>query len=344
MMDKKQSPSSRPEINTFQPLTKDLARLWRIPFSKETEHSKVEIALRERIKELNCLYTVSQLAERHLNSLEDLLRDLVNFLPFSWQFPEITCARIIFKEKTYKSKGFKVTKWRLSSQIYMYNEAVGEVAIFYLEECPPADEGPFLKEERALLDALADQIGTIAARISAEMELQETNKQLTLERKALQESNSAIRTVLARIEEEKQDIYRNIKVNVEKILMPLLHALVLELPPTKMKYVEMLKANLEEITSPFIKHLSNSYHSLTPTEIDICNMIRIGQRTKEIAQIRGVSAATVNRHRENIRRKLKITNDNVNLATYLQSSMWEEELRRFGGEKFGVGASSGNRE
>ncbi len=343
-MNEKKSPLSRTEINSFQPLSKDLARLWRIPFSKETEHSKVEIALRERIKELNCLYTVSQLAERHLNSLEDLLRDLVNFLPFSWQFPEITCARIIFKEKTYKSKGFKITRWRLLSQIYMYNEVVGEVAIFYLEECPPADEGPFLKEERALLDALAEQIGTIAARISAELELQETNKQLTLERKALQESNSAIRTVLARIEEEKQEIYRNINMNVEKILMPLLHALALELPHGQMNYVEMLKTNLEEITSPFINHLSNSYHSLTPTEVNICNMIRIGLRTKEIAQMRGVSVATVNRHRENIRRKLRITNNDVNLVTYLQSSMWEGDSRRFGEKNLGVGASPGNRE
>jgi len=56
-------------------------------------------------------------------------------------------------------------------------------------------------------------------------------------------------------------------------------------------------------------------------------MIRNGMRTKEIAQTRGISAATTNRHRENIRRKLKITNDDVNLATYLQSSMWEEETK-----------------
>ena len=304
----------------------ELAQLWRIPFSDETEHSKVERSLRERIKELNCLYGVSQLAERHFSSLDNLLGELVNFLPHSWQYPDITCARIVFKEKTYKSEGFKVTEWRQSSRIYVYSEPVGEVAIFYLEECLPADEGPFLKEERALLDALVDQIGIIATRIFAELELQEINKQLSLEQKALQESNTALRTVLARIEEEEHEIHRNIKMNVDKILMPILHALALELPQTQGKYVELLKTNLEEITSPFVSHLSNSYHSLTPIEITVCNMIRNGLRTKEIAQIRGVSTATINRHRENVRRKLKITNSDVNLATYLQSSMWEEEL------------------
>jgi DNA-binding NarL/FixJ family response regulator len=302
----------------------ELARLWRIPFSDEIEISKVENALHERIKELNCLYGVSQLAERHFNSLDDLLEELVNFLPHSWQYPDITCARIIFKEKAYKSEGFKVTQWRQTSRIYVYSEPVGEVAMFYLEECPPADEGPFLAEERALLDALADQIGTIATRISAEMELQDINKQLSLERKALQESNAAIKTVLTRIEEEKSEIYRDIKTNVDKVIMPILVALAVELPQTHSKYIEMLKTSLEEITSQFTRHLSNSYHSLTPTEIAICNMIRNGMRTKEIAQLRSVSMATINRHRENIRRKLKITNDNVNLATYLQSSMWEE--------------------
>ncbi len=304
----------------------ELARLWRIPFSEETEISKVEKALHERIKELNCLYGVSQLAERHFNSLDNMLEELVNFLPHSWQYPDITCARIVFKGNTYKSDGFKVTEWRQSSRIYVYSEPVGEVAMFYLEERPPADEGPFLAEERALLDALADQIGTIATRISAEQELQEINKQLSLERKALQESNTAMRTVLTRIEEEKNEIYRNIKTNVDKVLMPILLALALEIPSSQSKYVEILRTNLEEITSQFVRHLSNKYHSLTPTEIAICNMIRNGMRTKEIAQTRGVSAATINRHRENIRRKLKITNDDVNLATYLQSGMWEEEV------------------
>ena len=313
-----------PEEGRYLPFsTKEMALLWRIPFPTETEPYKVEIALRERIKELNCLYGISQLAERNLLSLDSLLQELVNFLPYSWQYPELTCARIFFKEKTYVSDRFKITPWRQLSRIYMYHEAVGECSIFYLEECPPSDEGPFMKEERALLDAVAEQIGTIATRISADLELQETNQQLTLERKALQESNTALRTVLARIEQEKQEIHQDIMINVEKILMPILNALTLQLPSSQTKYVNMLKTNLEEITSPFIHKLSISYNSMTPTEIAICSMIRNGMRTKEIAEMRGVSEATINRHREKIRRKLHITNQDVNLMTFLQSSMWE---------------------
>jgi DNA-binding CsgD family transcriptional regulator/uncharacterized coiled-coil protein SlyX len=203
----------------------------------------------------------------------------------------------------------------------MYNEPVGEVAIFYLEERPASDEGPFLKEERALLDAVAERIGTIAMRIAAEQELHEINKQLTLERKALQETNAALRAVLARIEEEKKDTQKNIQSNIEKILMPILNALALEVPKVQRKYVDLLRANLEEITAPFINQLSLKYQSLTPTEIKICNMIRNGMRTKEIADMQGVSIATINRHREHIRRKLKITNSEANLITYLQTTM-----------------------
>ncbi|MFC1904628.1 helix-turn-helix transcriptional regulator [Chloroflexota bacterium] len=297
--------------------------MWRITFPTETEPAKVESALRERIKELNCLYGISQLAERNLYSIDNLLQELVNFLPYSWQYPKITCARIFFKGKTFTSDKFKKTNWRQSSRIYVYHEAVGECDIFYLEECPPADEGPFLKEERALLDAVAEQIGTIATRISADLELQETNQLLTLERKALQEANTALRLVLTRIEQEKQGLYRDIKMNVDKILMPILNGLATQLPPAQVKYAEMLQANLEEIASPFISQLSLSFHSLTQTEIAICHMIRNGMRTKEIAEMRGVSGATINRHREKIRRKLKITNQDVNLATFLESSMWE---------------------
>jgi DNA-binding CsgD family transcriptional regulator len=307
----------------FENVPEDLLRLWRIHFNNDTEPSNLIIALRERIKELNCLYGVAHIAERHANSIDDLLREMVNFLPFSWQYPEITCARIVFKGRTYKSKKFKITKWRQSSQIYMYNEPVGDVTISYMEERPPLDEGPFLREERVLLDALAERIGAAAMRISAEQELQETNKQLTLEQKALKEANAALRSVLARIEEEKQEIYRDLQANVDKILIPILHELTFNLPQPQRQYVELLRTNLEDIVSPFVSHLSKTNLSLTTTEVNICNMIRSGLQTKEIAKIRGVSVGTISRHREHIRRKLGITNSTTNLTTYLQSSMWE---------------------
>ena len=316
--------SSQIDLKKRQNVIKELQSLLPISHNDETDPAKIEIALRERIKELNCLYGISLLAERYGDSIDDMLQKLVNILPPSWQYPAITCARIVFKGKTYKSRGFKVTKWRQSSRILMYNEPVGEVEVLYLEERSPEDEGPFLREERVLIDAVAEQIGKIAIRIAAEQELQEINKQLTVERKALQETNTALRTVLTRIEEEKQNIYKNVQSNVEKILMPILHALTLELPIIQRKYVDMLRTNLEEITSPFINHLSRKFLSLTPTEINICNMIRNGLRTKEISQIQGVSIATINRHREHIRQKLEIINKEINLTTYLQSSMWEE--------------------
>ena len=81
----------------------DLAFLWRIPLPTGIAPEEVELALRERVKELNCLYGISQLAERNLYSLDGLLEELVNFLPHSWQYPGITCARILFKGKTYTS-------------------------------------------------------------------------------------------------------------------------------------------------------------------------------------------------------------------------------------------------
>lgn len=222
--------SSQAPAFDFQTLPEELNRLWRIPFNNDIEHPELLIALRERIKELNCLYGIGHLAERHPDSVEDLLQDVVQFLPYSWQYPEITCVRIVFKGETFKCKNYKLTKWRQTSRISMYNEPVGEVTILYLEERPPSDEGPFLREERALLDAVAERIGSAAMRISAEQELHESNMQLRLERKALKDSNAALRTVLARIEEEKKEIYLEVQENVDKILLPILHELAFHLP------------------------------------------------------------------------------------------------------------------
>lgn len=299
----------------------DSSRRWYILPSEESDPPKIERALRERIKELNCLYGITRLTESGPDSLEEFLQRVANILPPSWQYPEITCARITFQGQIYKTEGFKVSKWRQAARIMMFGEPVGEVEVFYTEQRPALYEGPFLREERTLLDAVAENIGAVAMRLSAEMKLQETNKQLTVEREALREANAALRAVLTRIEEEKLMIHKDIQANVEKVLMPIIYALLTEVPQPQRKYVELLRDNLLEISSPFISQLTEKYHSLTPTEISICNMIRTGLRSKEIARMRGVSTATISRHRERIRHKLSVANTDVNLTTYLQTTM-----------------------
>jgi DNA-binding CsgD family transcriptional regulator len=281
--------------------------------------SRTEIDLQERIKELNCWYGMARLAERNHDSMEDFLRSLVDFLPLSWQYAEIARSRIVFQGETFASKGFECTEWRQSAQIRVGDEIVGNVTIIYLEERPIADEGPFLKEERALLDGIAQRIAEFAVRLMSQQALQENNRQLLLERKALEEANTTLRVVLSNIEEEKLRICDHIRLNIDKMIMPILHALTPAVAKNRQRYMDILRNNLEEITSPFTSRVLNRFHALTPTEVDICNMIRNGLRTKEIANLRGVSAATINRHREHIRRKLNIANQKINLTTYLQS-------------------------
>lgn len=295
---------------------REIRAAWQIP-EPEPGSFAAEGDLRERIKELNCLYGIAQLAERRPDSIDEMLQGVVELLPAAWQYPEITCARIDFEGKTYTSTGFETTPWRQSSEICMHETVVGDVSVFYLEERPPAFEGPFLREERFLLDAVAERISAVAMRIEAERDLQEANRQLMLERRTLQEVNIALRTVLSRIEDEKQSILRDIQTNVEKVLLPIVDGLAAEVSGNHRNYVDLLRDNLEQIASPFIGHLSQKHASMTPTEIGICNMIRNGLGTKEIARVRRVSPTTISRHRERIRRKLGITNDRVNLRTYL---------------------------
>lgn len=316
------APSSTPHRNPKHPrFPADGPVRWFILPSEESDPSKMERALRERIKELNCLYGITRLAESGPDSLEEFLSRVTNILPPSWQYPEITCARITFDGTTYRTDNFKATKWRQSAEITVFGETVGQVEVFYLEERPALYEGPFLREERTLLDAVAEHIADVAMRLHAEQQLQETNKQLTVEREALREANTTLRAVLARIEEEKLKIHKDIQANVEKVLMPIVYALLTELPQHQRKYVELLRDNLMEISSPFTNQLTEKHRSLTPTEISICNMIRSGLRSKEIAGMRGVSTATISRHRERIRHKLGIANTDVNLITHLQTTM-----------------------
>jgi len=289
------------------------------PGGPNDDQARVEHDLRERVKELRCLYGIARLFERHSTSLNHLLQGTVDLLPPSWQYPEHACARIVFHETTHTSAGFTETRYRQAANIVIEGEKVGTVEVYYTRKMPKADEGPFLKEERALINAVAERLSRAAERIRFEEELRVAHSNLQVERRALQESNAALRSVLARIEEEKSSIKEAIVANVEKILLPILHALEARVGPDQKGYVKLLRRNLDEITSPLIDRLSRRFLTLTPAELRTCDMIRMGLRTKEIARMRHVAPATVNHQRESIRRKLGLAGRSANLVTYLQT-------------------------
>jgi len=130
--------------------------------------------IRERVKELNCLYGISTLVEQVGASLPEILAGTVALLPPAWQYPQAACARIFLGGREYKTENFVPTAWRLARGIAVHGEPAGAVEIYYLEEKPERDEGPFLKEERDLINAIAERLGRIIERLRAEEQLRQS--------------------------------------------------------------------------------------------------------------------------------------------------------------------------
>ncbi len=134
--------------------------------------------LRERVKELNCLHGISKLREKPGISLEEITLGVVDLLPPAWRYPEIACARIILEDREFKTKSWGEVFSKQSADIIVYGKTVGALEVGYLEERPEIDEGPFLKEERDLINTIGERLGRIVERQKAEEALRASEKQL----------------------------------------------------------------------------------------------------------------------------------------------------------------------
>jgi DNA-binding CsgD family transcriptional regulator len=136
----------------------------------------------------------------------------------------------------------------------------------------------------------------------------------------LEEANTALRVLLKRREEDKIELEEKVLLNVKELVIPFLERLKKSgLDAIQTGYASVLESSLDDIISPFSRRLSLTFLNLTPSEMQVANLVKHGKTTKEIAELLKVSRRTIESHRESIRGKIGIKNEKANLRTFLSS-------------------------
>jgi PAS domain S-box-containing protein len=158
----------------------------------------------------------------------------------------------------------------------------------------------------------------ITERRLATDQLKQANEQLRAERHALTEKNMALTAIMDQIDQRADKVAMQIETNIQRIVLPLLDKLAAKTDSQVTEYVQMIRTQLADVTSPFIHNLERQFSALTPREVEICAMIRNGMSCKEIGDHLNASDRTVLKHRQNVRRKLGLSQTKTNLATFLR--------------------------
>jgi len=122
------------------------------------------------------------------------------------------------------------------------------------------------------------------------------------------------------MEDDKKELEEKILFNVKNSVEPYLHKLKNgRMDERQQAFLDILESNLNQLTSPFSRELSLKYLNITPAEFQVAELVKLGKRTKEIADLLNLSTRTIEAHREKIRKKLGLNDRKINLRTYLLS-------------------------
>ena len=187
-----------------------------------------------------------------------------------------------------------------------------------IEEVALHDDGPHtyisikfpLYDSKGVICGICGISTDINERKKAEERLQE-------QKEALEKKNIALNEILGQIEIEKKQIKDNVVTNAENLLLPIIQKL--RLTGESSKYVQLLQKNLQEITSSYGTRLTEKGARLTSREVEVCDMIKNGLSSKEVASLLNISLRTVETHRIKIRNKLGIVKKDLNLDSYLKT-------------------------
>jgi DNA-binding CsgD family transcriptional regulator len=160
----------------------------------------------------------------------------------------------------------------------------------------------------------------VEERKNAEEALRRREVELEAQSHHLEEVNTALKVLLKQREDDKNEIGENVLSNVKELITPYVERLNKSRLSTGQKtLVNIMASNLENIISPFISNLSSKYFNFTPMEIKVANLVKEGKTNKEIAEVLCLSKNTILFHRHNIRSKLGIKNQKINLRSHLLS-------------------------
>lgn len=165
---------------------------------KEVGKSGTGHDLDKRVKELRCLYDIANITGAADISLHERFAKIVNILPGAFQYPEIASARITLNGMEFKTENYRKTNRMISADITVQGTKTGSVEISYIKTPPNTDSGLFSKEERLLLDAIAERLGAITEHRQAEEALKESEEKFS---KAF--NASAILVAINRLEDGK---------------------------------------------------------------------------------------------------------------------------------------------
>ncbi|MBZ5623869.1 MAG: hypothetical protein LAQ69_34975 [Acidobacteriia bacterium] len=197
---------------------------------------RAQWAVRERVKELTCLYGIGRIAQLPGISLGEALQRIVELLPPAWQFPEIACARIVLDGRVYSTPGFRQGPHRQAADLIVNRMARGLIEVVYVEERLEFAEGPFLAEERSLIDTVVREVGVIVERRETEeyqshlqAQLRHADRLATIGQLAAgvaHELNEPLGAILgfAQLIQKDPDLPNGPAKDVEKIVKASLHA------------------------------------------------------------------------------------------------------------------------
>ena len=197
--------------------------------------------LQERVKELTALHQTATIIQDNSKSKAEVIKDIVSILPPAWQYPHITGARITFGEMEVKTPNFITTQWVQSTSFCTGDGSSGTIDICYLKETPPAFEGPFLKEERELINSLGKILASYFERSRTEEALRKSYDEMEEKVKTRTLELSKLNKVLEEEIAERKKVDEKIKKYQEE-----LRELALELSLAEEKERREIASNLHD--------------------------------------------------------------------------------------------------